>query len=162
MVKIGKVGVPLAWLLSNSKTTDNYEAFFKHLCRITDNKLNPKFILCDYEVALREAPTRVWPSVLVFGDSFHFIQCNVKWMKSQRSDLVKDLVINLRILWASPSYEQFVENVNAFTEKWASTNPSYVAYFRKTWMVAYKPVSWAYCGRKDSNVPTGKELHCSC
>jgi hypothetical protein len=154
MMSVDGIGVPAAWLLSNSKTTDNYEAFFKCLSTIAENKLDPKFILCDYEIALREAPKRVWPSVVVYGDAFHFVQCNVKWMKSQNSSLVKELVVTLRVLWASPTMERFQSNLNNFTVKWASSCPAYIAYFNKTWLKTYAPVSWAYWGRMEK-VPSG-------
>jgi hypothetical protein len=52
MVWINGTGVPVVWLLSNSRTASNYEDFFHFVLSLTQEWWQPNFILGDFENAL--------------------------------------------------------------------------------------------------------------
>jgi hypothetical protein len=56
MVLVGKIGVPVAWLLCNSQTQDYYTYFFRFMSslvlEVTGHTLSPLVIFADFEDAL--------------------------------------------------------------------------------------------------------------
>ncbi len=80
MVLVGKVGVPVAWMLCNSQTQDYYAYFFKFISNlvleITGHVLAPLTIFVDFEDALYNATIKAFPGAKICDESFHFMQAN--------------------------------------------------------------------------------------
>lgn len=170
------IAIPCAYLLSNSKETDNYEAFYR-VCHIyyfikfillieikllfqtifkeTKKLMSPKGVLLDFEEALSQGFVNVFPGAAVYRDFFHFVQANVKQIavlgfKSEAKKLVPDL----NKLWYAPTKPDFNSEVQVFLDKWDEIVPTYTSYFRTYWLNRYKSEEWASYGRP-SDVRSG-------
>lgn len=72
------IAIPCAYLLSNSKETDNYEAFYRTIKKETKERMSPRGVLLDFEEALSQGFVKVFPEASVLADFFHMVQANVK------------------------------------------------------------------------------------
>ena len=85
MVLISGWGVPVAWMLSDSRAWETYCHFFRVLSskanRESARGFNPRAIVGDFEEALRRGSKGAFPSAAYLGDFFHFMQANVRWWK---------------------------------------------------------------------------------
>src|SRR5690554_5912444 len=89
----------------------------------------------DFEEAIRNACTKVFPRGLYYGDSFHFFKDNRKWMlKNQGYQHLDELIPQLRILWASDSMPTFRINKGIFVKHWINTYSLFANYFTKVWL----------------------------
>lgn len=163
MVTINGIGVPVAWLLSNSATTANYEWFLMQIKLATINNGTWKVDVCysDFENALRAAVRAVFPGALLLGDSWHFFYDNRKWVRKNggsvylllflyfsNSTLIlsihrDDVNTTLHVLWASPTKSDFETNLTVFLQLWDVKFPPYAKYFRLQWISTVPPDSWA-------------------
>jgi hypothetical protein len=112
MAAVNGIVLPCAWILSNSRTQQSYEKMF-HIIKeeLTENRLEPKAILCDFEGALCNSCINISQEALICGDVFHFVQACIRWMKQNGGcELIDELVVILQILWASISTMYFTEN----------------------------------------------------
>jgi hypothetical protein len=123
--------------------------------KATKKIMTPKGVLLDFEEALSQGFTRVFPKAAVYRDFFHYVQANVKRIaelgfKGKASELVADL----NKVWYSPTKQQFNETIEWFLHKWDEMVPTYTAYFRNNWLNRYRPEEWASFGRP-SDAPSG-------
>jgi hypothetical protein len=159
MATVNGIGLPCAWILSNSRTQQSYEKMLRIIKEeLTENRLEPKAILCDFEGALRNSCANIFQEALICGDAFHFVQACTRWMKQNGGcEFIDELVITLRILWASNSTMHFAENLASFEKIWAHKHAPFLAYFKRMWLQIYPPASWASFGR-GKNVPSGDQI----
>jgi hypothetical protein len=160
MIDYKDLGVPVAWCLSNSKTTDIYASFLQHLRKQSKFQWNPHNILSDFEDAIRRACVLRFPRANILGDSFHVIQDNIKWLRSHNgSDLIPELIIRLRSLIASRTLQEYSANERDYLTFWEQKQRSdYVNYFRNVWKQKYPPDCWARYGRIFSDAPSGDQI----
>lgn len=158
MVKVNEIGIPVTWMLSDSRSTANYKKYFKFITKKTENRLNPFVVLGDFEDALRQAAVSVWPRCVYYGDAFHFLRDNMKWLNShQLSHIKSEIQTMLQILWLSPSKSEFQLNLKHFVDTWSESNSPYIQYFTTTWINRYQPSLWAYFAR-GKDIPSGDQM----
>lgn len=149
------IAIPCAYLLSNSKETDNYEAFYRTVKKTTKGIMSPKGVLLDFEEALSEGFVRVFPYAAILADFFHFVQANVKEIqKLGFKAKVKDVVTGVQSLWYAPTKADFDAALGEFLTQWNREVPAYATYFRRNWLNRYHPEKWASYARAD-NAPAG-------
>jgi hypothetical protein len=112
----------------------------------------PKEIHVDFERALANGLTHVFPTATVLKDFFHFIQANVKrigqdGLKSQ----AHNLVVDLNELWEQPTEAEFHGYLKVFLDKWQNIQPNYAKYFSSTWIKQFNPSEWASCARPSNS-----------
>jgi hypothetical protein len=87
--------------------------------------MSPKGVLLDFEQALSQGFTRVFPKAAVYRDFFHFVQANVRRMAELGfKPRVKELVSDLNKLWYATTKQHFNEEVELFLAKWDEIAPS--------------------------------------
>lgn len=70
---INRQALPLVYVLTSSKTTKVYCDILSKLLEI-NNRLSPKYVVCDFELAFHKAMLSVFPQVKIVGCFFHFCQ----------------------------------------------------------------------------------------
>ncbi len=164
MVKVGQIGVPVAWLLSQSSTKEMYLHFFQYVSRlvsqITGRTLQVLAIMADYEEALRKAAHEAFPGAKVFGDTFHFMQANLRWMAKNISTANRrELAEYLRHVMAATTFHDCMDRQKAFLAHWLQAVPPYAEYFTSMWVETYPARLWAAFGRAGlAGIPTGSQI----
>jgi hypothetical protein len=109
----------------------------------------------DFEEALADGFTKVFPNASVMRDFFHFMQANVKKvLQLGMKSCMHDVVTGLRCLWHKPTKSNFDTYLNEFIDEWERKAPQYLSYFRSTWLNRYMPAEWASYARA-SNARSG-------
>ncbi len=72
------IGVPTAFMLAKSKTTECYSHFLGVVQKNCDGRLEPIAVLGDFEQALQQAVNQVFPSSTWYSDFFHFMQVSIQ------------------------------------------------------------------------------------
>lgn len=118
--------------------------FFENVKNYTNQIINPTTCSADYEIALRNALKIKFPNANFSGDAFHFYQANMKWIRSHNgSQLVTDLIKDLKILVSSSTELEFVANLTTFLNQWKTKHAPYEEYFQSTWLNLHPPSVWA-------------------
>lgn len=121
----------------------------------TNNLMAPLRVILDFEEALGQAFTKVFPTATITRDYFHFAQANVKRMGHfGLKPETKGVVSDLRLLWYSPDKATFDLRLNDSLEKWRSNIPQYASYFESTWLDRFPPEQWASYARS-ADAPSG-------
>lgn len=103
------IGVPLAFFLHSRRTESDYAFFLQSIKEKVD--FHPVVVLRDFDLSIENAIRREMPSVRNFGDLWHFLHDNQKWLSQHGGkDLVKDAMCSLRILWSSPTRFEWAAN----------------------------------------------------
>jgi hypothetical protein len=165
------VAIPCTYLLSNSKEMKTYKAFYEVIFILSflfikyyfsqtikdaaKGIMSPKAVLLDFEEALSDAFVKVFPNASVQRDMFLFVQANVKQAgQLGLKFVVKEIVIDINVLWYAPIKKDFDREVVQFLDKWDKREPSYATYFRNNWLNRFLPETWALFGRP-SNALSG-------
>lgn len=160
----GGVGVPVAWLLSQSQTQETYTHFFllikKMVLQMTGHVLQPLAVFVDFEEALRSAAASAFPGTRVYGESFHFMQANLRWMAKHVGKHHWDVLIpSLRQLVLASELSEVSAHLKTFMAYWAQECPAYVEYFRSVWCSRWPPSLWTAYGRKQlRDLPSGDHI----
>jgi len=155
LYEIEGIPVPVAWIIHSGKSEDDYFLALQDLKRKTDYLMEPAAIFLDYETALKKALTRTFSGVPLYGDYFHFMQANLRWLQNhQYSEHIPAATQSLQILWHSPTHMEFNSNLSLFKSIWEGTCFPYSHYFNEQWVKTITPVLWASYGRAQ-NVPSG-------
>ena len=64
MVKVDNIGISICWLLSDNKTQESYESFFKYIIKLTKGNLKPQYVIGDFEEALVKACSKVCITII--------------------------------------------------------------------------------------------------
>jgi hypothetical protein len=72
MVKVNEIGIPACWILTNSQTERNYENLLQYVVQETEGRLQPQFIIGDFEEAFHHATSKVWPHGIILMHSIGF------------------------------------------------------------------------------------------
>lgn len=147
---------PLAFILMDCRDTKIYKHIFYFLRNGLN--LNPKQIMIDFESAPRKAIKEIWPSALVTGCNFHFVQA--VWRKSRlleelkivkivkcKNDTAKTILKMYTRLSLLP-LEKIDEGVKAIEKfqqqvKLESAFQRFRSYFKTTWLDGrYKKEDW--------------------
>lgn len=160
LIKAKALTLPVAWMISDSTTSASYERFFRQVATEKNglSRFDPTVVFGDFDIALENAVTAVWPTTLVCGDYFHFLQANWRWYKraSTGEDAGRRLLLPmLQILYHSPTTTIFQRNLHAFGRYWLYSNAYYARYFTSTWLRTQPPVKWAKFGR--GHLPSGDQ-----
>jgi hypothetical protein len=144
-------------MLCDSRTTEAYESFFKFLKEQTKDRFKPDAVIGDFEEAIRAGLNNVFPETLFFGDLFHFLQANLRWLHSNKlSSRRSECAVDLKILWASSTLELLSTNIANFLKKWRAISEEYATYFDNTWVHRFRPKLWANVYR-DGKFPSGDQ-----
>lgn len=155
LLNINGLHIPAAWLLSNSQTAEDYTFFFRTLAERTNNLFAPSFALCDYELAMHGGLKRAFPGISVYGDSFHFVQANRRWLMTRGChQLCDNLTDQLRTLWSAVTANQFNANLRIYLDYWRGKSELYCQYFEATWVKLHIPAIWSQFGRPE-DMPSG-------
>lgn len=93
------IPLPIAWFLLQKKTSREYAFFLR-----THNRMNPLAVLRDFDLAIENAISDVFPSAQNLGDYFHFSYDNQKWLRNNGGkDLVGTATSNLTTFWSAPT-----------------------------------------------------------
>jgi len=71
---------PVVFCLTPNRTTATYERIFKKLLELQPG-LTPKYIMSDFEQAMRKAASLVFPNSEMKGCFFHFRQANQRYIQ---------------------------------------------------------------------------------
>jgi hypothetical protein len=113
----------------------------------------------DFEEALANAWSVVFPKCLILRDFFHLQQANTRQLQRLGlSDNKADAVNDIRALWYSDTKVDFDSHLNVFLIKWDQSAPQYAEYFRRVWMGQYSPHEWASFARPH-DAPSGLYLY---
>lgn len=150
--------VPVAWFIHNTRSGEEYTAFLKKLYDASGNRAQPSAVLRDFAVELRNAITAIWPNVGNFGDLFHLLQANVKWLRCNKYDnaLLSAIVADLRTVALAPTRAEFEENLSSFCVRWCVPYPDYGTYFNSQWTVRVNTGEWAMYARPHG-IPSGDQ-----
>lgn len=150
-------------MLSDSKIWENYYHFFKLIGSKANKEsprgFNPQGIIGDFEEAIRRGAKAAFPSAPYLGDSFHFMQANLRWWRGsvREREVPSELVEDLRELWNSISVKEFDSRSSRFLARWTLRNPPFAKYFKTTWLELYPPAMWARYGRREE-FPSGDQI----
>ena len=64
--------IPCVYVLLPGKVTSLYSAAFEALDNLPEIDLNPQTVLMDFELAMRNSVSNIWPSTTLRGCLFHF------------------------------------------------------------------------------------------
>jgi hypothetical protein len=117
--------------------------------------MEPTGCLLDFEEAMASAWVKVFPNCSIMRDFFHLQQANTKKMgKLGFSDLRKEIVQDIRVMWYADTKAEFDAHLVVFLGKWDEKAPQYSEYFRRVWIGQHPPNMWAsYARGKDA--PSG-------
>jgi transposase-like protein len=120
--------------------------------------IEPQGVYLDFEEALADGFTKVFPNASVRRDLFHFVQANVKKVGQlgMKSDS-HEIVVALNLLWHKATKAEFDAYLNEFLDEWDRRAPQYTSYFRSTWLNRYTPAEWASYARP-SNARSGNHI----
>jgi hypothetical protein len=126
----------------------------------TQNRFSPTVVMGDYEEALKTGTKIVFSGASYYGDSFHFLQANLRWLRQHSADKEQraKAMNHLKILWASPTQELFKNNLELFIGIWSEINKDYLQYFQEQWVKRVKPTVWAYFPRVNAKFPSGDQI----
>lgn len=115
--------------------------------------MNPRGALMDFEIALSNGVTSVFPSCSIWRDFFHFQQANVKQLKKLgiTTPGIKEISRQTSEIWKADQENSFIKLTESFIDNNEETMPEYINYFVSTWLERFPPRTWAKYG----NVPTG-------
>jgi len=126
MVKEEGRGIPVAFLLSNKRTTQAYSDFLERLRTLTDNSWSPLFCYCDFEAAIHSAFHSQYSKCTVYGDAFHFFYSNRQWLRQNGlNEHEKDVDSALHVLWSAPTQPAFLLERSRFEREWKSKLSTY-------------------------------------
>ncbi|XP_024944982.1 uncharacterized protein LOC112494979 isoform X2 [Cephus cinctus] len=95
---------PLVYVSSSSKTTQSYRATLEQI-KALKRKLNPKTVMCDFELSFIDAVKEVFTNTDVQGCFFHFSQCVWRHVQStglqQKYKTSAVFAFEIRKLWRS-------------------------------------------------------------
>jgi hypothetical protein len=122
---------------------------------LTNGRMDPTGYLLDFEEAMASVWTKAFPNCNIMCDFFHLQQANTKKMaKLGLSDLRKEIVQDIRVMWYADTKVAFDQQLDKFLAKWDEKAPQYSEYFRRVWVGQHPPNTWAsYARGKD--VPSG-------
>jgi len=127
------------------------------LTQLVVGHCSPFAIFIDFEEAMRQAAMRCFPEAKVYGEYFHFMQANLRWVAQNIGvDLREKVAGSLRNLAASPDATTFQLRLGGFIKYWVQTCPRYAEYFNAIWCKKWPPRLWAALGRKGlQEIPSG-------
>jgi hypothetical protein len=106
---------------------------------------------------MRKSLREVFPYAQVLGDSFHFMQACLRWLRvNQQKEIIPEFKTQLNILWSSPTAQEWDTNWKLFRTLWKTNNPLFLDYFQSNWISKTHPKNWAFCFRTNANLPSGK------
>ena len=143
-----KCYLPACFILMSHKSKAAYEYAFRNLfliCRNLDIKLNPEFIMCDFEAALRKGIIEIFPKAQIVGCYFHY--CKALWSymshnslttKERLNDSIK-LMVFLKILAHIEISERksLFQGIKDLFEKKDKGYKEMLAYYQKNWLNSY-------------------------
>ena len=143
-----KCYLPACFILMSHKSKAAYEYAFRNLfliCRNLDIKLNPEFIMCDFEAALRKGIIEIFPKAQIVGCYFHY--CKALWSymshnslttKERLNDSIK-LMVFLKILAHIEISERksLFQGIKDLFEKKDKGYKEMLAYYQKNWLDSY-------------------------
>jgi hypothetical protein len=121
--------------------------------------MRPSAILRDFDLAIRNAITENFAAgVGNYGDLFHFLRDNRKWMHVRRIDPehINSICNDLHLLAVSATLERFRAQLDAFKNRWSELEPDYIAYFSTQWLSNVQYGEWAMYARP-SGTPSGDQ-----
>ena len=139
--------------LLNSKTEENYNVMFEEFFAIL-KQYHPEFVfmpeICtvDFEKALLNSIERIFPSSLISGCFFHFLQCQIRYFRSH-SFLTKENRKNTYQVLSLISFLCFIpltkiSTVFAQIKEMFTNYADYFCYFENNWLKGYSIDIWNY------------------
>lgn len=157
MVLYKGIGVPTAFYITDSQSTDSYLLFLNQLKVATGNRWAPLYVLTDYEDALKSACITCFSSsASVLGDSFHFLQANRRWLVQHKCPDVDTVVRQLRELMVLPK-AAFETQLEVCKEEWRIKYPDYLQYFSREWLNRHPIDTWLLSIANRRDAPSGDQ-----
>ena len=72
--------LPAVFLLHEHRNQETYIAFFRRLQSLA-SRFRPEVFFADFEGPIRSGFQVVWPNASFYGDAFHFVYDNQKWLR---------------------------------------------------------------------------------
>jgi hypothetical protein len=142
------------YLLSYSKTEAMYTEFLSCVQEATGNRMEPLCVHMDFERALGNAWSKVFPNAPVFRDHFHFNHALVHFCQAHGlKDYAQEFSQDGNVLWYASSKADFDMSLRVFMEKWSAKQPRLATYFRDVYLNSYPPEEWASFGRPSNALP---------
>jgi hypothetical protein len=117
--------------------------------------MDPTGALLDFEEAMANAWTEVFPNCSIMRDFFHLQQANTRKMaKLGLADLRKEIILDIQVMWYADTKVAFDQQLEDFLAKWNEKAPQYSDYFRRVWIGQHPPNTWASYAR-DRDAPSG-------
>lgn len=88
---------PFIFALMSSRSTSSYNALFEHIGAFIFD-LEPSTFMCDYETAMRNSISKIYPNARVSGCYFHFTQAVRRKCRSVKKKFNKVLADNSDVL----------------------------------------------------------------
>ena len=162
--------VPLAYIWVPNKEGLSYKTVFKLIKKcLTERglKLKAKYMMLDFEVAIRNAFEEVFPGIEVKGCHFHFGQSlwrylvnkglKAEYSQEGNEDLADMLHLAMALAFVPPkqfsqAFKVFQAEVKLLQPKFRPFGREFVSYFKKTWIRGNYPIqSWNYFDFDGSN-----------
>ena len=137
--------VCLAQLLLTSKKLEEYVLGIQNLvlsANLLGIKLSPKYLMCDFELALRQALALIFPNAKVLGCEFHFVKA--LWRKAGTLGLKKkeriiktSSVISFFVILAHMNVEERENHFNELKDIYEGSDDLYkqfLKYFADSWL----------------------------
>jgi len=158
LYEIERIGIPVAWFLHTGKAEDDYVLLLQDLLRETKNLMQPQGIFLDFETALKNALVKTFPQIPIYGDRFHFMQANLRWLSQHKlSEYAEEVKTDLQNMWKADSLAGFCVLLKKFETTWKVKAYPYWSYFEAQWVKQIKPAFWARYGR-GASMPTGDNI----
>ena len=160
------IWIPLAFGFLPDKKKQTYRAFFNQLKDAMDQigeSLSAEYVMCDFEIGIRNSLREVWPEMIVKGCHFHMAKALWKrvvdaGLKTEYSTPGNDNLVALVVAAIGMAYVPIDQLEKAFDimKKIASQLPSgkqkkfgksFLSYFKKTWMDKsgdFPPSDWNF------------------
>eukprot|EP01119_Soliformovum_irregulare_P015423 TRINITY_DN4340_c0_g1_i2.p1 TRINITY_DN4340_c0_g1~~TRINITY_DN4340_c0_g1_i2.p1 ORF type:complete len:519 (-),score=133.19 TRINITY_DN4340_c0_g1_i2:61-1617(-) len=151
LVSVQGVPIPTAYFLHNKRTEETYRKMWSMLKEKTAynaGALDPQFVFCNYEDAMKTSLQMEFRSAVVVGSSFHMVQASTKYLsKFQRGDLIPGVMGCLWTLCLSPNPQIFATASEQFIKEMRLKFDSYASYFQNEWIKVNGPSNWTLFSR---------------
>ncbi|GMF20429.1 unnamed protein product [Phytophthora fragariaefolia] len=171
--RASRLFVPVFYVLSTSRTGDDYWDMIHFIVQATDRQIEPAEIVCDFEAALMDSLQMHFPNAIVLGCLFHMKQALRRAMKrfaipedecliamtpgvSDTLTVLNHAKVKGGMKWVRREIKQRCRAVDVVysVAKWRE----YWSYFERTWLEQYSIDVWNVFGLDNELVASDNPL----
>lgn len=153
----------LAYGCTTNEKTEDYTFFFQTLAdsvkTIYDTQLEPKILITDGAISIRNACKMTFPSIEVMIMCYVHVIRNVNKRALSNSKKHRKLIMDdINILHLAGTEEKFDQLASLFIKKWEKVEPDFTKYFANQWLgdLKYWFVGASVFDPSDNNHVEGK------